>query len=50
MSEETKQHMQTSDQKIVTFPITQRVKIYQLNEETQWDDKGTGPLVYVLVN
>ncbi|KAI9345765.1 component of IIS longevity pathway SMK-1-domain-containing protein [Pilaira anomala] len=48
MSEETKQHKETADQEIVTLPITQRVKIYQLNAETQWDDKGTGPCVYVL--
>jgi hypothetical protein len=37
----------TTDQEI--SPSTHRVKLYQLNIDTNWEDKGTGFCTYQLV-
>ncbi|KAI8094717.1 component of IIS longevity pathway SMK-1-domain-containing protein [Thamnidium elegans] len=48
MTEESKAQIETLDQEIVPATITHRVKFYQLNTDTHWEDKGTGHCVYQL--
>lgn len=50
MTEENEQHISATDQEIATPIITHRVKFYQLNVDTNWEDKGTGNCTYQLVN
>lgn len=49
MTDENKAQIETLDQEIVPATITHRVKFYQLNTDTHWEDKGTGHCVYQLV-
>lgn len=46
MTEENRQQIETTDQEIITPITTHRVKFYQLNSDTHWEDKGTGHCVY----
>lgn len=45
MTEEN-DHTVTTDQEIATPIMTHRVKFYQLNQDTNWEDKGTGHCIY----
>lgn len=47
MTEENEQQILVSDPEIAA---THRVKFYQLNIDTNWEDKGTGSCTYQVVN
>lgn len=49
MTEENQQK-QPSPTEQEASPPAHRVKLYQLNAETNWEDKGTGFCVYQVVN
>jgi hypothetical protein len=49
MTEENQQK-QLSPTEQDASPSAHRVKLYQLNAETNWEDKGTGFCVYQVVN
>lgn len=50
MTEENQQKQPTSPNEQEGSPATYRVKLYQLNQDTNWEDKGTGFCVYQVVN
>lgn len=49
MTEESQQKQPTSPSEQESLPLARRVKLYQLNQETNWEDKGTGFCVYQVV-
>ncbi|EPB86441.1 hypothetical protein HMPREF1544_06803 [Mucor circinelloides 1006PhL] len=46
MTEENQQKQPTSPSEQEGLPLARRVKLYQLNQDTNWEDKGTGFCVY----
>ncbi|KAF1799349.1 component of IIS longevity pathway SMK-1-domain-containing protein [Mucor lusitanicus] len=46
MTEENQQKQPTSPNEQEGSPAAYRVKLYQLNQDTNWEDKGTGFCVY----
>ncbi|CAO3651053.1 unnamed protein product [Mucor fragilis] len=46
MTEENQQNQPTSPNEQEGSPPAYRVKLYQLNQDTNWEDKGTGFCVY----
>lgn len=46
MTEVNEPQIPANDQEIAPLTITHRVKFYQLNVDTHWEDKGTGHCTY----